>query len=115
MAPRFLSSRLCALTYGEEGCREIPGLAGGPPAFVPQIAVILATHPNAGELQVLLPLYFGPPSARETMATGRRVFYRGMAVGDFLENKFGGARISRVNDLSGQPISSADVRRLRRG
>ena len=114
-APRFMDRRLCAMTYGEDGCREVPGLGSAPPAYVPNIAVILSTRAKAGESQVFVPLYFGRPRAGETAETGRRVFYRGRAVGDFMENKFGGARISRVNDLSGQPFTSANVRRLRRG
>ena len=114
-APRYLDETLCALSYGADGCRAIAGRAGAPAAFVPQIAVILSTRAKADGPQVLLPLYFGPPRAHETLATGRRVFYRGIAVGEFSQNKFGGAQLSRVNDLSGHPLSSADVRRLRRG
>ncbi len=113
-APRFPERRLCAMMFGE-GCTRAASTTGATATYVPEIAVILMTRAKGDEPPTLLPLYLGTPRANETVETGRRVFYRGIAVGQFYQNRFGGAQLSRVNNASGGPLSSADVRRLRRG
>ena len=114
-APRFPGRRMCLMMFDDAGCTEVAGSTGQARVYVPQIAVTLMTRPNGTERQVLLPLYFGNAKPNETTETGRRVYYRGSVVGVLLQNRFGGAQIPRVKDLSGQPFSSAKVQRLRRG
>ena len=114
-APRFPDRRMCLMMFDDAGCTEVQGLTGQDRAYVPQIAVTLMTRAKGDEPQVLLPLYFGNPKPNETTETGRRVYYRGIVVGVMLQNRFGGAQIPRVRDLSGRPFSSANVLRLRRG
>lgn len=113
-APRFTDRRLCLMTFGD-GCSRLAGPTGATAIFVPQIAAILMSRAKGDERRTLLPLYLGMPRANETVETGRRVFYRGMAVGKFYQNRFGGAQLSRVNDSSGKPVTSSAVQRLRRG
>ncbi|MBP6012498.1 MAG: DUF1190 domain-containing protein [Alphaproteobacteria bacterium] len=113
-APRFPERHFCTMMFGD-GCTRAAGPTGAAATYVPEIAVILMTRAKDDEPPALLPLYLGMPRANETVETGRRVFYRGIAVGQFYQNRFGGAQLSRVNNASGQPLTSADVQRLRRG
>lgn len=110
-APRFMSRQSCELAFGAGRCRAVD--ASMPPPismFAPDVAVVLAAR--GGATKDLLPLYFG--ASREAAARdGQRVYFRGAAVGRFMEVRFGGAELSRVVDLSGKPISPDRLAKLR--
>jgi hypothetical protein len=109
-APRFLNRRTCELAFGAGECREIEQKPAS--MFVPEIAVILAAHD--AEPDGLLPLHFGPSGEAPAADGSRRVYYGGVAVGSMLTVRFGGARLPRVADLKGVPMTIGRVEKLRK-
>jgi uncharacterized protein YgiB involved in biofilm formation len=112
-APGFNERSTCELSFGAGQCRQLGRGAGLGDSFVPEIAVVLASRDGVDDASGLLPLYYGSRNERATAEGGRRVYYHGLAVGVLSEVKFGGADISRFVDLSGKPMTSAKVRKLR--
>ncbi len=112
-APRFATSELCQLSYGEDGCRPADGEAGPLSFFVPVIAVILATRVDRAHVDALVPLYAGPPDRGPT-GDATPIYYRGRAIGTLQSKRFGGADISMVRDLSGNALTGERVRSLSR-
>lgn len=110
-APSFYSAQLCEMNFGAGGCRAVKDSVFGDGAYAPKVAAVVAAR--NGDQRDLLPVYFGPHSASDQGP--RRVYYRGVAVGTLAQDRFGGAQISRLVDLKGAPITSATVRKLRRG
>ena len=113
-APRFATSELCQLSYGEDGCRPADGEAGPLSFFVPVIAVILATRDSNDHVDALLPLYAGPANRGGTPNDSTPIYYRGRAIGTLQSKRFGGADISMVRDPSGNALTGESVRSLSR-
>jgi uncharacterized protein YgiB involved in biofilm formation len=109
-APSFHTQRVCELSFGEGGCRQVKDSVFGGQAYAPKVAAVLASRD--GDRRDLLPLYFGR-GTKDNEST-RRVYFRGVAIGMLSQDKFGGAQISRIVDVKGKPISSSAVRKLRR-
>ena len=109
-APRFDDERLCQMQYGAGGCTPVAVLNAS--FFAPSIAAIVIARGKVDDPKAMVPLYFaGHPTARDQ--DGRRVYYRGLAVGILRDKRFGGAPISVLTDLDGKPLTSAVIKRLR--
>jgi hypothetical protein len=105
-APRFPLMRMCEQDFGEGACREI-GLYGDV-FFAPKVVAIVAARHELTIPTGIVPVYAGPPSSSD------RVYFRGKPVGRFLSRRFGGAEISSMLDLDGQPVTGAWVHKLRK-
>ena len=111
-APRYGDQRICELDYGEGACTPVAAMGGS--FFAPGVAAIVIARRAIDDPAGMVPLYFGPTSGTKKSDDGRRVFYHGLAVGILRDKRFGGAPISVLTDLSGRPLTSAAVRRMRR-
>ncbi len=111
-APRYGDQRICELDYGEGECTPVAAMGGS--FFAPGVAAIVIARGAIDDPAGMVPLYFGPPNSTAKSDDGRRVYYHGMAVGILRDKRFGGAPISVLTDLAGQPLTSDAVRRMRR-
>jgi len=112
-APRYAQERVCELNFGLGACTSVSVL--NMTFFAPEVAVVVMARDAADDAKALVPLYFEPDGKGESVDEARRVYYRGAAVGVLHRKRFAGAGISMLTDLSGKPLSSSAVRRLRNG
>jgi hypothetical protein len=111
-APRFADQERCAFEFGWDGCRAVTQF--GNASFSPNVAVIVAVHDGLKNSKDIVPLYVGSPTASDHSAErGTRVYFRGRLVGYWQSNRFGGAAISTMVDLAGNPVTGSWVRKLR--
>src|SRR6185295_11180472 len=86
-APRYRDRRVCELDFGEGGCTPVALL--NTTFYAPTVAAVVSTRDMPSDARGLVPLYFEPHGkARDA---GRRVFYRGIAVGFLNQKRVGGA------------------------
>ena len=111
-APRYRDKAVCELDFGDGGCSPVALL--NTTFFAPTVAAVVSTRDMPADARGLVPLYF-EPHGKVRDVDGRRVFYRGVAVGFLSHKRFGGAGMSMLTDLSGKPLTSDAVRKLRRG
>jgi uncharacterized protein YgiB involved in biofilm formation len=110
-APRYGEERVCEMTHGQGACSPVKLFNAT--FYAPTVAVVaVARGADGDDTKGMVPLYL-EPKARGPQ-DGRRVFYHGIAVGVLHQRQFGGAGISQLTDLSGQPLTSDAVRKLRR-
>ncbi|MEQ1865304.1 MAG: DUF1190 domain-containing protein [Micropepsaceae bacterium] len=109
-APRYGEERVCEMTHGQGACSPVKLFNAT--FYAPTVAVVAVARGAGDDAKGLVPLYLEPKArARQD---GRRVFYHGIAVGVLHQRQFGGAGISQLTDLAGQPLTSDAVRKLRR-
>ena len=109
-APRYGEERVCEMTHGEGACSPVKLFNAT--FYAPTVAVVAVARGAGDDAKGLVPLYLAPKS--KASQEGRRVFYHGIAVGVLHQRQFGGAGISQLTDLAGQPLTSDAVRKLRR-
>ena len=109
-APRFDDPQVCAMQFGPGACTSVALLNAS--FFAPSIAAIVVAKGKIDDPKAMVPLYFG---SRDTgdQNDGRRVYYRGLAVGILYGKRFGGAAISVLTDLAGKPLTSETIKRIR--
>ena len=108
-APRFADQRVCEMQFGAGNCTPAAGF--GTTFYLPSIAAIVLVRGNTDDPRGMLPLYFDAND--DGKADGRRVVFHGHTVGILHDKRFGGAPISVLTDLTGKPVTSAMVKRLR--
>jgi hypothetical protein len=112
-APRYTDERVCEMTYGAGGCVPVAVLNAS--FYAPQMAAVAMARDSGGDAKSIVPLHFGPLDVLEAQRMdGRRVYYHGLAVGVLRQPRIGGAGVSMLIDLSGKPVTSDAVKRLRR-
>ncbi len=109
-APRYGEERVCEMTHGQGACSPVKLFNAT--FYAPTVAVVAVARGAGGDAKSMVPLYLAPKS--KAGQEGRRVFFHGIAVGVLHQRQFGGAGISQLTDLSGQPLTSDAVRKLRR-
>jgi len=110
-APRYSEKRVCEMNHGANACAPVTLL--NTTFFAPEVAVVALARGAGDDAKAMVPLYLEPKD--KASQDGRRVFYHGIAVGVLHQKKFGGAEVSMLTDLSGKPLTSDAVRKLRRG
>ena len=110
-APRYAEKRVCELNHGAGGCTSVTLL--NTTFFAPEVAVVALARGAGDDTQAIVPLYVEPGD--KASLDGRRVYYHGLVVCVLHQKKFGGAGISMLTDLSGHPLTSDAVRKLRHG
>jgi uncharacterized protein YgiB involved in biofilm formation len=108
-APRFDDGNVCEMQFGAGGCTPVALLNAS--FYAPSIAAVVIARGKVDDPKAMVPLYFsGRPTAEQD---GRRVYYRGLAVGILRSKRIGGAPISVLTDLDGKPLTSDTIKRLR--
>lgn len=107
-APHFSDARVCEMEFG--ACTPIAAL--NTTFFAPNVAAIVIAKGQVDDPKAMIPLYFGSRGA-DDRRDGRRVYYHGLAVGILYSKRFGGAAISTLTDMSGKPLSSEMIKRMR--
>lgn len=111
-APRYGEERVCELSHGAGACSPVKLFNST--FYAPTFAVVAVAR-GTDDAKSMVPLYLAPQSkGAHNAQEGRRVFYHGIAVGVLHQRQFGGAGISQLTDLTGQPLTSDAVRKLRR-
>jgi uncharacterized protein YgiB involved in biofilm formation len=109
-APRYGEQRVCELSHGRDACSPVKVFNAT--FYAPTVAVVAVARGAGDDAKGMVPLYLEPKG--RAAEDGRRVFFHGIAVGVLHQRQFGGAGISQLTDLAGQPLTSDAVRKLRR-
>lgn len=109
-APRYGEQRVCELSHGQDACSPVKVFNAT--FYAPTVAVVAVARGAGDDAKGMVPLYFEPKG--RAAEEGRRVYFHGIAVGVLHQKRFGGAGISQLTDLTGQPLTSDAVRKLRR-
>ncbi|MBI1211125.1 MAG: DUF1190 domain-containing protein [Alphaproteobacteria bacterium] len=107
--PRFDDQRVCEMQYGFGNC--MPATVLNQAFYTPGVAAIVLARGLVDDPNGMIPLYFD--SGDKGGAQGRRVLFRGRPIGILRDKRFGGAAISVLTDLSGKPLTSKAIKRLR--